>query len=457
MQDFLSVLGPVGSVLTYAFWVILALFILVLVHELGHFLSAKLFGMRVERFSIGFPPKVFGKTIGETEYMIGATPLGGYVKISGMIDESMDTGHLDSVPEPWEFRSKPVWQKMVVITAGVIFNLILAFFIFSALKYAYGEPYIPVEQIAQFTVKEGSLAYDMGMRTGDRIYAVNDRVVKRSSDILNMGVLMADNPTITVVRNGAKVKLNAPEGLVSKLSKVQGDFGITPFYHSTVGDVLPDGAAGLAGLKPNDRIVQIGAKPIRFWEEMTEAIQETKGQAVPVKWVRAKSGGLVDTLSASLQPKMGPEKKYIIGVARPMPALETFSTGGAIAAGARETWLTATSTLKMFQKLFTGQENVRDALGGPLMIARETKRAADQGAFAFWRIVGVLSVTLAVVNIMPIPALDGGHLIFLIYEGIARKEPSARFRAITQQIGMVLLLALMVFLVFNDVLRFFGQ
>ncbi|MBL7980141.1 MAG: RIP metalloprotease RseP [Bacteroidetes Order II. Incertae sedis bacterium] len=452
MQDILSSLGSVGNVLTYVFWVILALFILVLVHEMGHFLSAKAFGMRVERFSIGFPPKILGKQIGETEYVIGATPLGGYVKISGMIDESMDTGFVEGVPEPWEFRAKPVWQKMVVITAGVIFNMILAIIIFSTLKLTYGEPYIPIEQIAQFSVEEGSLAYDMGLRTGDRIVAVNGKQVKRHTDILNIGVLMADNPSITVNRNGNKITLNAPPAMVSKLSKAQGNFGITPYFHSRIGEVVPDMPAEKAGLKANDKIVGINGNPIRFWEEMTDALKNSQGKPLDVKWVRSAKNGVNDTLSATIVPKKEGES-YLLGVGRSATAIEYFSLGGAIAAGTRETWTNATGTLLMFKKLIMGQENVRDALGGPVMIARETKRAADQGAYSFWRIVALLSVTLAVVNILPIPALDGGHLVFLIYEAIARKEPSPRFRMIAQQVGMVLLLALMVFLVFNDVLR----
>lgn len=452
MQDILSSLGPIGNVLTYIFWVVLALFILVLVHEMGHFLSAKAFGMRVERFSIGFPPKIIGKQIGETEYVIGATPLGGYVKISGMIDESMDTGFVEGVPEPWEFRAKPVWQKMVVITAGVIFNMILAIVIFSALKFSYGEPYIPIEEIAQFSVEEGSLAYEMGLRTGDRIVAVNGKQVKRHTDLLNIGVLMAESPNITVNRAGKKITLNAPPAIVSKLSKAQGNFGITPYFHSRIGEVAPDLPAEKAGLKAKDKIVAINGQPIRFWEEMTDAIKKSQGKPLDLKWVRAAKNGVTDTLSATVTPKKE-GGSYILGVGRSATAIENFSVGGAIAAGTRETWLNATGTLQMFKKLIMGQENVRDALGGPVMIARETKRAADQGAYSFWRIVALLSVTLAVVNILPIPALDGGHLVFLIYEAIARKEPSARFRMIAQQVGMVLLLALMVFLVFNDVLR----
>ena len=179
------------EILSYAFWVLLAITILVFVHEMGHFLFAKLFNMRVDRFSVGFPPKIFGKKIGETEYVIGATPLGGYVKIAGMVDESMDTDFTGSEPEPWEFRSKPVWQRIVVITAGVIFNVLLACIIFIGLKYVYGESYIPAENVRSVYVAEGSLAYEMGLRTGDRIVEVSGNEPERFSDLLDVQALLA--------------------------------------------------------------------------------------------------------------------------------------------------------------------------------------------------------------------------------------------------------------------------
>ncbi|MEM8559717.1 MAG: site-2 protease family protein, partial [Bacteroidota bacterium] len=158
---------------SYVFWVVIALGILVFVHELGHFLAARAFGMRVDKFSIGFPPKLFGKKVGDTEYVIGATPLGGYVKIAGMIDESMDADFVGSEPQPDEFRSKPVWQRIVVITAGVIFNLIFAWLVYIGLAWGYGDSYIPAENVEQVYVAEGSIAYEMGLRTGDRVVAVN--------------------------------------------------------------------------------------------------------------------------------------------------------------------------------------------------------------------------------------------------------------------------------------------
>ena len=210
------------TALSYIFPIALALGILVFVHELGHFLAAKLFGMRVEQFSIGFPPKIVSKTFGETEYRIGATPLGGYVKISGMVDESLDAEYEASQPQPWEFRSKPVWQRMVVITAGVIFNLIFAAAIFVGIKLAYGENYIPADKVPSIYVEDGSVAYKIGFRTGDRIWAVNGDQIERFDEILGMRALAADQATFSVERDGADIVVTAPKDLATMVQKSEG-------------------------------------------------------------------------------------------------------------------------------------------------------------------------------------------------------------------------------------------
>ena len=169
------------NMFSYVGWVLLAIMILVFVHELGHFLLAKLFKMRVEKFSVGFPPKVIGTTVGETEYVLGLTPLGGYVKISGMVDESMDSDQMASEPQPWEFRSKPVWQRILVIVAGVVFNMILAAIVFISLKASYGESYIP--NLGQVVVADSSIAYKMGIRSGDELVSINERLVSERAGL----------------------------------------------------------------------------------------------------------------------------------------------------------------------------------------------------------------------------------------------------------------------------------
>ncbi|MEM1095901.1 MAG: RIP metalloprotease RseP [Bacteroidota bacterium] len=469
------------DIASYVFWVLVAITLLVFVHEMGHFLTAKLFGMRVERFSVGFPPKIVGKQIGETEYVIGATPLGGYVKISGMVDESMDTDMMESEPEPWEFRSKPVWQRIVVITAGVIFNVILAAFIFAGLKMTYGENYIPAENIEEVFVSEGSLAHQMGLRTGDRIVAVSGNPIERYNDILDIGALLADPMTLTVERGGKEQTFEGPDDIMTQLQRSEGSLGIH-VEPTVVGAVVDDGAAAAVGILPADRIVAIDGEEVRFWNQMTERIQnvDADGQ-LSLRFERPDSLVGAQDASVALPPPVGrgvngsiyevsvapqyneDQERYMIGVGGATPEMlfhvfgvrhKDYGVGEAIVSGVEDTWSNSAAIVTSLKRVVSGRDNFRENVGGPVAIAKVTKEAADAGAPYFWRIVALLSITLAIMNILPIPALDGGHLMFLIYEGITRREPSLRVRMVMQQVGMVVLLLLMVFLVFNDILRF---
>ncbi len=464
------------EILSYLFWVILAITILVFVHEMGHFLFAKLFKMRVDRFSVGFPPKIFGKKIGETEYVVGATPLGGYVKIAGMIDESMDTDFVDREPEPWEFRAKPIWQRIIVIAAGVVFNVILAFVIFSGLKLAYGEIYIPAENIDGVYVQEESIAHRMGLRTGDRIVAVGGREIEDFRDYNSVESLISDPMTITVERNGERLTMEGPEDIFTQLNRAEGSLGISEIP-SLIGLVMEGSPADSIGLRPGDRITSIGGEPVRYWVEMTGMLQTSEGAPIAIRWHRPDSlmteeegqlpAPVVERLpdgavfEADVTPMLE-EDRYMLGVGEPtfnMLAEEfgyvqrQYSPFQAIAIGLDETWVNTSAIAISLTRVFTGQENFRENVGGPIMIAQVTKQAADMGARFFWNIVAILSITLAIINILPIPVLDGGHLVFLLYEGVTRREPSFRFRMITQQVGMILLLAFMTFVIFNDILR----
>ncbi len=462
--------------LSYVFWVILAITILVFVHEMGHFLFAKLFRMRVDRFSVGFPPKIFSKKVGETEYVIGATPLGGYVKIAGMIDESMDTEFVHRDPEPWEFRAKPVWQRIIVITAGVVFNVVLAFVIFAGLKMAYGETYIPAENVEGVYVEEGSIAYRIGLRTGDRIVAISGKEVEDFDDIRSVESLISQPLTITVERNGERLTMRGPEDIFTQLNRSEGRLGIS-YLPSIVGRISSDAPAEKIGLQPGDRILSIGDVPVKYWDEMTGVLQQVGTEPVTIRWRRPDS--LLSSQEGEMPARIverGPGwvvfeaetttmregDRYILGVGAPtFPILakefgieqRTYSPIRAIGAGIEEGWVNTKAIAISLARVFTGQENFKENVGGPIMIAQVTKEAADLGAPFFWRIVAILSITLAIINILPIPVLDGGHLVFLLYEAVTRREPSLRFRMITQQVGMILLLAFMTFLIFNDILR----
>ncbi|MEL6612563.1 MAG: RIP metalloprotease RseP [Bacteroidota bacterium] len=471
---------------SYIFWVALALSILVFVHELGHYLAARVFGMRVDKFSIGFPPKIIGKKFGDTEWVIGATPLGGYVKIAGMIDESMDADFVGSEPQPDEFRSKPVWQRIVVITAGVLFNLVFAFLIYIGLAWGYGDTFIPAENVEQVYVADGSIAYEMGLRTGDRVVAVNGEALERYDDFERPDAFVADPFTVTVERDGREQTFTGPDQLLSRLSSVDApEPGITPFGTSIqpaiIGGVFAESAADEAGLLPGDQLLTLNGEPVALWNQLTDAVQAADGAAVALTFARPTDEGedapdAAETLTlveeradavvyeTSLAPRFDEDLgRYLIGIAGPDgPILEEvfgierrdLGLGQAIAIGSQDATRMLSLYVTAVGRLFTGKEDVRESVGGPVMIAKVTKEAADTGMYGFWQIVAFLSVALAVMNILPIPALDGGHLVFLVYEGITRREPSVRVRMVAQQVGFVLLLALMVFVIFNDIARF---
>lgn len=452
------------EILSYIFWVLLAITILVFVHELGHFLFAKLFKMRVERFSVGFPPKVIGRKIGETEYMIGATPLGGYVKIAGMVDESMDAEFEASEPQPWEFRAKPVWQRVVVIVAGVIFNMILAFAIYAGLKMAYGDEYIPAENIQAVYVSDGSIAHDMGMRTGDRVIAVSGQTLERHDDLMSVEHMMSDPMTITVERGSDTLTFSGPSDIMTQLNRA-GGFGISA-HPSLVGSLTRNSPALEAGIEPGDRIVGMNGRPVQFWAQVTDFMQENEGRPVEVAFIKAPEGALIaprtgEPVVATVTPREM-DDRYLLGVGLPATnmlweefGIRTLNYGPieAVSAGVTETWVTTRVIVTSLGRVFSGRENFRENVGGPIAIAQVTKQAAEAGAFFFWKIVAMLSITLAIMNILPIPALDGGHLMFLIYEGITRREPSLRVRMVMQQVGMIVLLVFMTFVIFNDLLR----
>jgi len=393
MIDILSTLGIFA----------LALLILVFFHELGHFLTAKMFGMRVERFSIGFPPRVWGIQKGETDYCIGATPLGGYVKISGMIDESMDTEHLDEEPKPWEYRSKPVWQRMIVITAGVIFNMILAVIIYAGIAFSYGETNIPVESVPGIYVAEGSVADHAGFQTGDRVVGINGERVQYFSELLAPSQILEENLTYTVLRNGSETVIAVNDSLLDRMNRepLIAPIMATP---SVINDVLEGTPADTAGLQSGDRIIAVDGDSLSYWQQLVERIQSAEGELL------------------------------LIGIER---------TG--------ETFM---GIVQGFSRLFSGSISVRENLGGPIAIANITKRETDRGgALGFWNVTALLSITLAIMNILPIPVLDGGHLLFLIYEGVTRREPSEKVRMALQQIGFILIIALFLFVTFNDIIR----
>ncbi|TDI76639.1 MAG: RIP metalloprotease RseP [Bacteroidetes bacterium] len=464
MDSISNILSNVLDFLPYVGWVILAIMILVFIHELGHFLFAKLFKMRVEKFSIGFPPKIIGTTVGDTEYVIGLTPLGGYVKISGMVDESMDSDQLASEPQPWEFRSKPVWQRILVITGGVLFNMILAAFIFIGLKATYGSAFVP--PLGSVVIADSTIAYDMGLRTGDKIVSINGRDVMQNTPIISIGDILNESGFVVgVEREGEGLTFRGPDDIMTQLNESEGVLGIGT-DPPVVGIVLLATPAAEAGFRRGDRIVEIDGTPINFFNDLRHIIGETDGSEMSIVWHRPDSIasdipegatrlGITDDGSIIYQTGIAARDNdgvFQVGI-KPIVFYEEYSFSESITSGIAQTFSTTSVIFVSLKRLFTGKEDIRKNLGGPIAIAKLTKEAADAGAYSFWNIVAMLSITLAIFNILPVPALDGGHLVFLIYEGIVRKEPSLKFRMATQQVGMALLLVFMAFVIFNDILK----
>lgn len=426
--------------------------ILVFIHELGHFLAAKLFGMRVERFSVGFPPRIWGFKKGDTDYCIGATPLGGYVKISGMVDESMDTEFLNQEPQPWEYRSKPVWQRMIVITAGVIFNMILAFFIFTGMTLNNGKLTLPVENVEGIYVPESTLLYEIGFRTDDKIVGVNGDKVTAFEDLVSPAYLTSSDLNYQVIRNGQEIDIPVPSNFLDSL-QTRGFINQIFTLPSSISSVSLGTPAEKAGLLAGDKIIAADSVEVKYWIQLTSLISEAKGKPIDFKVLRGDS-----VLDITIAPDA---ETNMLGIASPNLAM----AGGvhvelgffeSIQEGWNQTWDQTTGIIGGFARMISGDISVRQNLGGPIAIASITRQATDQAGWdGFWQITALLSITLAIMNILPIPALDGGHLVFLIYEGIARKEPSEKVKVVAQNIGFFVLLTLMVFVIFNDVLKYF--
>ncbi|MEX1011311.1 MAG: RIP metalloprotease RseP [Balneolaceae bacterium] len=431
-----------------------AIFILVFVHELGHFLAAKWFGMRVDKFSIGFPPKIFGFKKGDTEYVLGATPLGGYVKIAGMLDESMDTDFIDQEPAEDEFRSKPVWQRSIVILAGVIFNALLAIVIYTGIVWNYGETVLPVSSIEGIYVPEESLAREVGFQTGDRPVGVNETRVDYFHQLMSPSVLTGREVEYMVERGGDVIHLRAPDNFLDRLNN-------EPFLQlemalpSSIASVQSGTPADEAGLLGGDQIVAVNGEPVGYWVELVEWIQGAESE---LELTVLRDGETI-VINVAPDPETG-----VIGIAAPAMAdvfdiqRLQYNVAQSAVVGVRETGDMFTGILQGLSRLFTGSISVRDNLGGPVAIANVTREATEHGGWeGFWRITAFLSVTLAIMNMLPIPALDGGHFMFLLYEGITRREPSPKVRMALQQIGFIFLIALIILVTFNDILRTFGS
>ena len=428
----MTVLVMIGQLL-------LGLSILVALHELGHLVAAKVFGMRVEQFSVGFPPKIWGKVFGETEYSIGAIPMGGFVKISGMMDESMDTAQMNTEPQPWEFRSKPAWQRLIVMLAGIFVNVILGIVIFSALLFVYGETFTPMSSVKGIVVNE--LGKEIGLKNGDKITKINGVAVKYFEDIRSSDAILGNDGKYTIERNGKEMSIAIPNNLVEKLSddKYEGPF-VSPALDARIDSLMSNMPAIKAGLKTGDFIIAANGKPVNMKHEFQDIIKANPLKTIPLTVLRN-----ADTLQLSATPdKDGKLGFYTF----PKEEVVEYGIGASINKGTSNAFKVVFDNVKGLGKIFSGKVRADKALSGPFEIASKFYGGVWIWK-RFWFITGLLSMALAFMNILPIPALDGGHAVFLLYEMITGKAPSDKFLENAQKIGMAILLTLMAFVILN--------
>jgi regulator of sigma E protease len=432
------------GILVMAAQLILGLSFLVGVHELGHMVAAKYFGMRVEKFSIGFPPKIFGKKIGETEYSVGMIPLGGFVKISGMVDESMDTEQMAQEPQPWEFRSKPAWQRLIVMLGGIIVNVVTGILIFIFLTFIFGEEYITTKEVNKHGIYTYESAEKIGLQRGDKILKVNGQTVEDFADTRE--VYLGSHGTYTVLRGDQQVEINIPSNLLNELSD-KGKGFIEPLAPFKVGKIKAGYNAEKAGLKENDRIVGVNGAPVVYVQDFVKILKSNKKKQVVLDIKRNDSLVKLPVLVDSTG---------IIGFDI-FPLLNTstreYTFVQSIPRGAYKSFKVIFDQLRAFSKIFKRELDASNSLGSFLTIGKAYGPVWEW--FRFWSLTAMLSMVLAFMNLLPIPALDGGHVVFLMYEIISGKKPSDKFLENAQKVGMVILLALMVFAIGNDIFRSF--
>ncbi len=430
-----------------ALQLIMALSLLVLVHEFGHFIFSRIFKVRVEKFYLffdwGFSLFKWKPKNSETEYGVGWIPLGGYCKISGMIDESMDTEQMKQPAQPWEFRSKPAWQRLLIMIGGVMFNFILAMFIYAMIMFTWGESYTPIRK-ATYGMEFNENAKSLGFVDGDIILKVDDRAVERYDvDLLRA---IADGSTVTVLRSGQETTINIPE-----------DFGLldmgkgTPFMQyripAVIDSILPASPAAVAGLQKGDSIINIGGEKIGSWNGVMLAMQKMKEENKNSVSVIVMRDSLVN-LTAQV------DSTYKLGITPCTPDYPvekiTYNLVESFPAGISYGWNVLKGYVSDFKYLFSKEGAQSVGMFGTI----GSLFPAMWNWHQFWLMTAMLSLILAVMNILPIPALDGGHVVFLLIEVISGRKPSDKVLEYAQMVGMFILLALFVLATYNDAMRF---
>ena len=433
---------------------ILSLSLLIVLHELGHFIPAKLFKTRVEKFYLFFDYKfsIFKKKIGDTVYGIGWIPLGGYVKISGMIDESMDTEQMALPPQPWEFRSKPAWQRLIIMLGGVIVNFVLGFAIYILILFTWGESYLPNDNVKDGIWVTDSIGISLGLQTGDKIKSVDGEKIKAFSSL--PGEFVNGN-SFVIERDGQIIEKEIPIDFIDQLmSKGKGPF-IQPRIPFVIGGFGEGSINSNSGLKAKDLILAINDTPIKYFDEAGELLKNHKNETISLKVKRKKTE---ETVSVTL------DEEGKIGVSLgtlPDADMErlgyysletkTYTFAEAIPAGTAKGYKTLTDYIKQLKKVFNPETGAYKGLGGFISIG--SIFPSEWSAQSFWEITAFLSIMLGFMNLLPIPALDGGHVVFTLWEMITGRKPGDKFLEYAQVVGFILLITLLLFANGNDVYR----
>lgn len=436
------------DILTKALQFLLSLSILVILHEMGHYLFARLFKTRVEKFYLFFNPwfSLFKFKKGETEYGIGWLPLGGYVKIAGMIDESMDKEQMQQPPQPYEFRSKPAWQRLLIMTGGVLVNFLLALVIYSAVLYTWGEKYVKTESLRYGIVAE-PLAQEMGFRNGDRILLLDGKRVDGFHQVIPK-IVLDKVAWVTLVRNSDTLEVPIDKEFLPRLLKVKGPL-LSPRFPFVVGELVADGAAARAGIEPGDSLLAINGAPASYFDQFRAAMQANKNASVEVTLMRRGS-----EVTATIEvPESGLAGVYNVPFDRFIEVSTlSYSFFAAIPAGIEKGFQTLSDYLKQLRLIFSPSTKAYESVGGFGTIASIFSSSWDWQAF--WGITAFLSIILAIMNILPIPALDGGHVLFLLYELVSGRKPSDKFLEYAQIAGMIFILGLVLFANINDIVKY---
>jgi len=427
---------------------LVSLSILIVLHELGHYTLARIFKVRVEKFYLFFDAgfSLFKKKIGDTEYGIGWLPLGGYVKISGMIDESMDREQMKQPAQPWEFRSKRAWQRLLIMLGGVIVNFLLALFIYILVFFKWGEEYVPVENLVYgYTFVEEF--QELGLMNGDKVLSLDGEIVDRWRSI-HHDIVVNDPRVIQVDRDGVIMDVQVPEGMTSKLLKLE--YVMEPRVPCEVGLLLEKGNMISSGIELNDRIIGVNGTPIQFYDEFMDVTGQKANTSFDLTILRD-----ADTLSVQMETdedgKFGFYKNNYTKFFESVVVKYSFLQS--IPAGINRGFYITGSYLKQLKMLFKPETKAYEELGGFIKIGSIFPSTWDWERF--WNMTAFLSIILAIMNVLPIPALDGGHVMFLLFEIVTGRKPGDKFMEYAQIVGMVLLLSLLLYANLNDIIGLF--